>query len=163
MDIQFYHLLTTPLEVALPKLASKAYERGIRVCIVAEEAMCATLDAALWTYQPNSFLPHGVEDAHAADHPILLAASPSQANDATLLMVTNGLAVPPEVTPYDRVFDIFNGNDDGAVAAARTRWKTYLDTGTPLTYIKQRANGGWETLQEANKPLKPSEPETHAD
>ncbi len=152
MDIQFYHLLTTPLEVALPKLAAIAYERGLRVCIVAEADMHTMLDTALWTYQPNSFLPHGVMDAQAADHPILITDAPSVVNGATLLIITNGMVVSEtEQSAYERIFDVFNGNDTGALEQARGQWKTYLDAGLPLAYVKQRPDGGWEKLKEANK------------
>ncbi len=149
MHIQFYHLLSTPLEVALPKLAATAYERDIRVCIAAEPAMIPVLDKALWTYHPNSFLPHGTEDANEAEHPILIAEAPSTVNHATLLIITNGITVDVKDTAYERVFDMFNGHDEGAVQAARERWKAYQAAEVPLTYIKQRDNGGWDTLKES--------------
>ena len=152
MDIQFYHLLTTPLEVALPKLAAIAYERGLRACIVAEVEMHTVLDAALWTYQPNSFLPHGVMDEQAVDHPILITDAPSVVNGAKLLIITNGMVISEtEQSSYERIFDVFNGNHTGALMQARERWKTYLDAGIPLAYVKQRTDGSWEKLKEANK------------
>jgi DNA polymerase III subunit chi len=146
-DIQFYHLLSTPLEVALPKLVAMAYAKEMRVCIVAEAAQQKMLDDTLWTFQANSFLPHGLaEDAQAIHHPIVIAAAPTQVNDATLLILTDGSTV--QNPPYERVFDMFNGNDAGAVQAARVRWKQYLDAGIDLTYIKQRADGGWDKMKE---------------
>ena len=147
MNIQFYHLLTTPLEVALPKLAQTAYERKMRCCIVAGADMLGELDKALWTYNPNNFLPHGRDDANAQHHPILLSDAPSTANDASLLMITNGLEVTKPM-PYERIFDIFNGNDDSATTAARARWSAYKEQGYGLTYIKQQENGGWEKVME---------------
>jgi DNA polymerase III subunit chi len=150
-DIQFYHLLSSPLEVALPKLASMAYQRGMRVCIVAQPAVQVLLDDVLWTYDKNSFLPHGTEDANAANHPIVLTSAPTRINAANLLMITHGLHVTPEVSAlFERVFDIFNGHDGGAVEAARQRWAAYLREGYALKYIKQRPDGGWDTLKETS-------------
>ncbi|MBT6825536.1 MAG: DNA polymerase III subunit chi, partial [Rhodospirillales bacterium] len=40
--------------------------------------------------------------------------------------------------------ELFDGNDDEALTAARTRWKTYLDAGHTLTYWQQGDRGGWE-------------------
>jgi DNA polymerase-3 subunit chi len=109
------------------------------------------LDDALWTFDKNSFLPHGKEGAatDAARQPILLANAPTRINEASLLMLTNGHTVTAEEgAAFERVFDIFNGHDGGAVQAARQRWATYQAEGYALKYIKQRPNGGWETLKE---------------
>ena len=45
---------------------------------------------------------------------------------------------------YTRVFDLFDGRDDTAVAAARDRWKAGKDAGHTLTYWRQTDRGGWE-------------------
>jgi DNA polymerase III subunit chi len=149
LNIQFYHLLSTPLETALPKLVHTAYQKGMRVCIVAEPSLHPLLDDALWTFRKDSFLPHGTEDADAALHPILLASAPTRINDASVLMLTNGHHVAAEATEgFERVFDLFNGHDEGAVEAARQRWATYLSEGYALKYIKQRPDSGWDTLKE---------------
>ena len=42
-----------------------------------------------------------------------------------------------------RVFDLFDGNDEAAVAAARERWKAARAGGHALTYWQQGARG-WE-------------------
>lgn len=150
MDIQFYHLLTTPLEVALPKLAATAYGRDIRVCIVADESQLSILDKALWTYDPNSFIPHAVQGKQDEAQPILLTPEPSIVNNPSLLMITNGTQINDDMA-YERVFDIFNGNDDAATQAARQRWSAYKESGYGLTYIKQQGHGGWEKVMEVNK------------
>lgn len=144
MQIQFYHLLTTPLEAALPKLAAKAYGQGYRLCITGEEPVLDVLDQALWTYDPASFLPHGREDEHAAQHPILLTTHPVAVNGAELLIITHGLEIDPKDTPFQRVLDMFDGHDQQVVDAARRRWSRYREAGAALSYIKQRPDGGWD-------------------
>lgn len=151
MDIQFYHLLSTPLEKALPKLVAMAYAKGMRVCIVAQPSQHAMLDEVLWTYQKDSFLPHGLEnEANAAFHPIIIASAPTRINAASLLILTDSSLynADAEMQGFERVFDMFNGNDSGAVEQARVRWKTYADAQVPLAYIKQRNNGGWDKIKE---------------
>ena len=44
---------------------------------------------------------------------------------------------------FDRVFDLFDGNDAAAVQAARERWKTAKAAGHKLAYQQQGARG-WE-------------------
>jgi DNA polymerase III subunit chi len=49
-EVGFYHLQTTPLERALPKLVERSLAGGFRVLVVAGSAeRVAHLDAVLWT------------------------------------------------------------------------------------------------------------------
>ena len=60
VEIAFYQLRRTPLEKALPKLLEKVLESGRRaVVLAASEERAEALNAALWTYEQGSFLPHG--------------------------------------------------------------------------------------------------------
>ena len=45
---------------------------------------------------------------------------------------------------FERCFELFDGNDDTAVAAARGRWKSYLEAGHDLAYWQQAERGNWE-------------------
>jgi len=44
---------------------------------------------------------------------------------------------------FKRVFDLFNGRDEEAVKAARTRWSSYKRDGHSLLYWKQDETGRW--------------------
>ena len=44
---------------------------------------------------------------------------------------------------FDRVFDLFDGTDEAAVASARERWSAAKAAGHALTYWQQGARG-WE-------------------
>lgn len=140
---QFYHLTATPLERALPKLLEKIYAGGYRTLLVAEsDERAEQLSQLLWTYDPDSFLPHGSsKDGHAELQPILLSADHVPANGTTLLFITDGRAMAGD---FERVVDMFDGNDASATQAARTRWKAYKEAGHTLTYFKQTESGGWE-------------------
>lgn len=136
--IHFYHLTTTPLERALPKLLEKAYGSGARTCVVADSARISRLDELLWTYDPNSFLPHGIE---GDQHPILIAGELPAAGD--IVCITNGIRVE-NVSPYNRILDIFDGASEEGLKAARARWKGYKDAGCELHYYQQTSTGGWD-------------------
>ena len=143
--IQFYHLTTTPLERALPKLVEKAYSAGNRVLLV-ESAVekLDLLNQVLWTYSTLTFLPHGaVKDGGAEDQPILLSPTLDNLNRADVAVITDGTALP-ETSAFKRVTDMFDGNDEAAVQRARTRWKHYQNAGCTLTYLRQNESGGWE-------------------
>lgn len=143
--IQFYHLTATPLERALPKLLEKAYGGGFRTLLVAEsEERVEQLNQNLWTYGQNSFLPHGsAKDGNAGQQPIFLSTRCEAPNNANLLAVTGG-AMPEKPEAFERILDIFDGNDPQALEKARARWTAYKNAGHNLTYLRQNDAGGWE-------------------
>jgi len=143
--IQFYHLTATPLERALPKLLEKALAGGFRILVVAgSEARVDVLNQSLWTYAQLSFLPHGsVKDGNVEQQPILLSTEFTPLNGAKLLAVTDG-AIPENPAAFERIIDMFDGTDPQAVENARTRWKTYKDSGHTVSYLRQTDQGGWE-------------------
>lgn len=101
------------------------------------------LSQSLWTYKEGSFLPHGcAKDGHAEMQPIWLTALDENPNKATVLMLTeNGSS--DQLASYELVCQLFDESDDGAVDAARARWKEYKEQGHALTYWQQ-SERGWE-------------------
>ena len=144
-QIGFYHLLRLPLDQALPKLLEKAVQAGLRVVVMAgSPERVEHLNAILWTYAEESWLPHGsARDGAAADQPIWLAEQDENPNAATVLVLCDG-ARPAVMAGWDRCLDLFDGNDETAVAAARGRWKLWKAEGHELVYYQQNLNGGWE-------------------
>jgi len=144
-EIGFYHLTTTPLERALPKLLEKAVGSGQHIVVMAgSDERVEALNALLWTYDPASFLPHGsARDGNAAAQPIWLTAKDENPNDAAILVLADG-ARSARIADYARCLEMFDGNDDAAVQQARIRWKAYLAAGHTLTYWQQNDRGGWE-------------------
>ena len=74
-EVLFYHLQDMLLENVLPPLLEKSLERGWRVVVQStSEERADALDAHLWTYRDDSFLPHATwRAADAQDQPIVLA------------------------------------------------------------------------------------------
>ena len=144
-QVGFYHLLNTPLEAALPRLLGKALDQGMRALVMAGSQMrVKALDGALWTFDQGSFLPHGTaKEGRPEDQPIYLTATAENPNGASLLVLTDGVE-PGFIEAFERCLDLFDGNDEAAVAAARTRWRTLKDAGHELTYWQQTELGGWE-------------------
>lgn len=143
-NIQFYHLTKTPLESALPRLLEKAYAAEHRILVkVANVQTMEILDKALWTYASLAFLPHA-SDAHPKPEtqPILLTTTLDNKNAANVLCITDDTQVPADAT-YDKIIDMFNGQDTEALKAARLRFKHYKDAGADLSYFQQ-TDSGWE-------------------
>lgn len=148
MDIQFYHLLATTLERALPQLVQKALQADYRLQITCRDtSIMKMVDERLWDYDPDSFLPHGTEkEPEAHRQPILLSVSGENLNHANLLLITDGRPLPEEgqESGFARVLDVFNGHDESAVQAARQRWKDYKEAGHTMAYIRQMPDGSWQ-------------------
>ncbi|GHD49587.1 DNA polymerase III subunit chi [Thalassobaculum fulvum] len=144
-EIGFYHLTATPLERALPKLLERTLQAGERAVVrTASDERVQALNGLLWTYEERSWLPHGsARDGFADDQPIWLTADDENPNAARFLFLTDGVEAA-DLGPWTRVFDLFDGRDDAAVAAARRRWKAARDAGHALTYWRQTDRGGWE-------------------
>jgi DNA polymerase III subunit chi len=143
-EIGFYHLLSTPLERALPRLLERALGRGHRVVVQAgSPERVEHLNALLWTYDEAGFLPHGsARDGNAAVQPIWLTHEGENPNGASILFLVDGVAADG-FAGYARCIDMFDGNNAEAVEAARGRWRTAGAAGHTLTYWQQTEKG-WE-------------------
>lgn len=143
--VSFYHLQRASLDRALPKLLEKVLESGRRAVVIAgSEEQVEALDAALWTYEQRSFLPHGsAADGHADRQPVYLTAADENPNGSDVLVLVDG-AASANLGAFDRVLDMFDGHDAEAVEAARARWRDLKDAGHELTYWQQTERGGWE-------------------
>lgn len=143
-EVGFYHLTRTSVEQALPQLLGRtlgAKQRAVVVC--RDPARLAALDAALWACTDPDWLPHGTaEDGDADLQPIWLAGEPEAQNGARYLFLVAAVE-PVALAGFERVFDLFDGKDSEAVAAARVRWKAARETDYTLTYWRQGARG-WE-------------------
>jgi DNA polymerase-3 subunit chi len=149
-EIGFYHLTRTPIERALPRLLEKVLEAGKRAVVrVGSEERVSFLNAALWTYDNASFLPHGsAREGDPDAHPIWLTAGDDNANGAAVLILTDGVEAA-DITAFERCLELFDGKDETAVQNARSHWKAYQESGCTLTYWQQTERGGWEKKAEA--------------
>ena len=140
MHVDFYHLTASPLERVLPNIAEKVLGAGNRLLIVAEEPLLAALDRLLWTYAPDSFLPHGQAGAAAAEaQPILLSDAPAAANAATNIALADG-RWRPEALAFERAFYFF---DAAHLDEARGAWRSLKGAeGVEPRYWKQ-IEGRW--------------------
>lgn len=144
-EVLFYHLTESRLEDALPPLLEKSLERGWRVSVhLGSEERQGALDAHLWTFREESFLPHGTDVAANADRqPVLLTLSGEAANGATVRFVADGAELP-ELEGVERLVLMFDGHDQAQLEAARAQWKSLKSDGHELTYWQQTEDRRWQ-------------------
>lgn len=145
-EILFYHMQNMKLENVLPPLLEKSLERGWRVVVQAgSEERADVLDAHLWTYKDDSFLPHGTwRDGDAADQPVVLAVTESNPNTASVRFLVDSGTLPADADSYERVVLMFNGDDAEALEGARTAWKDGKARGFAVTYWQADDRGRWQ-------------------
>jgi DNA polymerase III subunit chi len=145
-EIVFYHLQRQPLERVLPTLLEKSLERGWRVVVqAASEERAEALDAHLWTFRDDSFLPHGTwREAQAPEQPVLITVNDDNPNAAQVRFLLDGAPVPLDAPDYERVVLIFDGDDPDAVEAARVRWSEAKHKGFDVTYWQTDERGRWQ-------------------
>lgn len=144
-EIAFYHLTTSPLERALPRLLEKILQTKKRAVILCgSQERLNLLNETLWTLGKLSFIPHGsTKEGYGEDQPIWLTTQDENPNGAQFLILTEGIE-SPSLPTYERCLDLFDGNDEEAVTQARKRWKNYKEQGYTVTYWKQTESGSWE-------------------
>jgi DNA polymerase-3 subunit chi len=144
-EVRFYHLLEQRIERVLPQLLEISLDRGWRVVVqAASDERIEALDAHLWTYREDSFLPHGTaRNADAADQPVLLTVGEGNPNNANVCFLIDGAPLPEDAARYDRLVLIFDGNDDEAVVRARQQWAQAKEKGFDASYWQPDDSGRW--------------------
>ncbi|MDO4161426.1 MAG: DNA polymerase III subunit chi [Pseudomonadota bacterium] len=145
--VDFYHLQKRTLDETLPILLQKAYGTGKRIKIkIGTEERVEFINSLLWTYNDESFLPHGSKkDGFAEQQPVWLSSDSENPNDAVFLFLVDGAAeTVANVQAYERIFNIFDGNSDEALQLARQLWKEYKNAGFEVYYWQQDNNGKWQ-------------------
>ena len=142
----FYHLQRTTLERAVGPLLEKCLERGWRVLAVSSDATRrAALDEALWTYDDQSFLPHGQAEAsglEASEQPVLITATTDNDNNAAVALLMDGTDLPVDAG-FERCMVMFDDGDSAARQKARGQFKAAKDAGLSARYFQQ-TDRGWK-------------------
>ena len=142
-EIGFYHLTRSTAAQALPKLLGRTLAAGQRAVVLCGDPQRLQLvDDALWASTDPDWLPHGSARSGEAElQPIWLTLVPEAPNGGRFLFRLDGTSADP--APFERVFDLFDGGDADAVAAARIRWAAARDAGHQITYWQQ-GERGWQ-------------------
>lgn len=141
-EILFYHLTHRSLEDVLPRLLAKVLERDQR-CVIEgrDEERLKALDAHLWAFDEESFLPHAFDtDPDIAEEPICLTQSSHNPNNAEVRFLIDRADVQLQ-TSHQRLVLIFDARDDEALTHAREQWKGLKAKGLTATYWQEDESG----------------------
>ncbi len=141
MLVDFYHLEASTLERVLPSICEKVLASGERLLLVAEEDQLGRFDELLWSYAPDSFIPHARrERPNPEQQPILLSETAEPLNEAANIALADG-RWRDEALSFQRIFYLF---DAGQVDPARRTWRALkAKADVEARYWKQDARGKW--------------------
>jgi DNA polymerase-3 subunit chi len=147
-EILFYRLSGQSLDRTLPALLEKSLERGWRAVVqAASEERVEALDAHLWTFRDESFLPHGTwREPAASEQPILLTVQDDNPNQADVRFLIEGASLPKNLAAYRRVIVLFDGEDADALKDARMHWDACKALGLDVTCWQADARGRWQRM-----------------
>jgi DNA polymerase III subunit chi len=143
-EVLFYQLTSRTLEQVLPGLLERCLERDWRVVVQSGSLeRLQSLDAHLWTYRDESFLPHSmVRDETQGEQPVWLTTEEDNPNGAAVRFLIDG-ARSADLGSYSRVIYLFDGHDIDSLEGARERWKAEKSAGHEVTYWQQDESGRW--------------------
>jgi DNA polymerase-3 subunit chi len=143
-EIRFYHLERTSLEQVLPKMLQTSLGRDWRAVVIARsDERVEALNALLWVFDKDGFLPHGTSKEGQADkQPVWLTTEAENPNGAHVVFLVDGSEIA-DPAAFELCCELFDGRDEEAVARARAHWKAWKEAGHEVTYWQQTGQG-WE-------------------
>lgn len=114
------------------KLADQQAKQGQRVFVLTSSADTARdMDQLLWSYPADSFVPHALASAAAAQQTAVVIGTDQQLQGSTTCVLNLGEG---PVATNDRITAIaeFIVNDEDAKAQSRVRWNHYKQLGYEL-------------------------------
>ena len=138
-EIVFYEITAQRIEDILPDLLEKALVRGWQSLVLCDSKdQQAFLDRHLWTYRPDSFLPHGV----GGGHPIsLIEDLDGHTADLVFFLSLHAGKIPFDF-PCTRLCILFDGRlDDNRELCSKTLAHLYTAGLTPVHWGQDK--GKW--------------------
>lgn len=144
-EVRFYRLDGEDAGSILPTLAERCLARGQRV-LVTEPSPSGreALDARLWSYNPDTFLAHGLAGGeHDAEQPVLISDLRDAKNGAVVHILTGTARVELDYAArFEMTVRLFDGANPDVLAGAREDWKAVAGSGSEAVFWAKEA-GRW--------------------
>lgn len=139
----FYHLTRSGPEEVLALILPRALAAGWRVMLRSPDAARRDrLDARLWLEPEEGFLPHGVEGGpFDAEQPVLIGQG-AAVNGSQGVVLLDGAEPLDGEEAMERLWVLFDGNDETALKAARGMWTRLTGLGMAAQYWSEET-GRW--------------------
>lgn len=116
------------------RLAEQQVKQGQRICILTDSADAAQeVDQLLWSYSPESFLPHALANDAAAARVAVVIRPGTEAPAGTTCILNLGSEAPRNQPTLNAIAE-FVLNDAESKARSRVRWNLYKQLGYELQH-----------------------------
>lgn len=115
------------------KVVEKAWQRGMSIYLhTASENAARDMDELLWTFRPDSFVPHALAGTDGADEAVTIGCDMREAAGREVLV---NLCAPlsAESARFERIAEVVS-DDALARAEARERYAAYRNLGHELRH-----------------------------
>jgi len=113
------------------RLVEKAVYQGNKVMIATDDKETSEkLDHLLWSFKPESFIPHGIQDQTPEDVPVLISHGGDNAHHHDVL-VNIGLQLPQYFSRFNRLVEIVV-QEESVLQATRNNYTYYKERGYPI-------------------------------
>ena len=132
--IDFHSKVPDKLNYAC-RLIRKAHTANTQLVVLTEDQVqLAKIDALLWTFSEQDFLPHVIAgDEWAPNTPIILTTDCEQSLPHHQALINLSKRTPTFFARFERMFELV-ANDAEDLIAGRERYKYYQQRGYPLTH-----------------------------
>ena len=146
-DIIIYELAKTePIQV-VPALVKKCLENQWKVVVqCASEELRDDLNSLLWTFEKESFVPHGTEaDGFPEKQPVFLTHKCENPNGAKVKMMLGMIEVDEiaSISDFDRYMIIIDEKDPQIVKVRDEFCEHLAKAGHQAKCQNQNSNGEW--------------------
>lgn len=116
------------------RLVRRARRDDCNIVVLAGRADLAKLDAALWNFAEQEFLPHvRAGDPLAAQTPVILTEDDNTALPHHQVLINLSGTTPAHFARFERLIEIVTDDKDD-LEASRTRYGAYQKRGYPLVH-----------------------------
>ncbi|MBD2858170.1 DNA polymerase III subunit chi [Spongiibacter sp. KMU-158] len=114
------------------RLVQKAWQHGHQVFICCEDdASCQAVNDLLWTFRPDSFLPHSLASEAGKTTDTICIGTANQLGEHCDVLVNLCRETPPQFSRFKRLSEIVFQQPEW-LNASRQRYSAYQQRGYPL-------------------------------
>ena len=138
-QILFVEVTASRLEMRACEIAERTYAKGDRLQIIAaDQQQAVRLDSLLWTFRPDSFVPHGIFEGEKDEivPPVLICARQERFPDFDFLLMLD--YCPVEIVgQFSKATHLVVLDNRERLEASRHYWTQLKEAGFTLRHQKR--------------------------
>ena len=138
-EVDFVEVTASRLEMRACEIAERTYAQGISLQIIAaNREQAARLDELLWSFRPDSFVPHGLFEGgkRVPSQPVVITDTHVKAPGVESLLMTDYCPIEL-VAEFSQAIHLVVVDNQERLQSSRDYWTQLRDAGFTLRHQKQ--------------------------